>query len=197
MATEEEAESQTPPEETEKFLLPAEEKAKVDMNKLILTILGYATLIFVGLSLFFPYWNDFTSTYQFISFWQRTLPDGTILFHWDILWNWQLYGIEIVLSIHQVCFLVTFILMLVNHVWKRSFPGIKFFWYSIFLAIPCAFGFPFTYGFSFSGPLTPLYGPTWGLAFGWWALLIAGILGMTRQYYSDMLKRKKGESEQL
>ena len=194
MATAEAAETAIPPEETEKLFLPPVEKAKFDVRDLILKIIGYASLIFLGLSLFFPYWNDSTSTYQFISLWQRTDWSGTPYFHWEIIWNWQIYGIEIILSIVQLCFLISFIYLLVKHVLKRTFPGTGFFWCSIFLAIPCAFGFPFTYGFSFGMP-TPIYGPTWGLAFGWWALLFTGILGMIRKNYAALLKREKEESE--
>jgi len=161
-----------------------------------MNILGFSSLIFIGLSLFFPYWNWSNSSHHFISLWQMT-DDGNMLYHWDILWNWQQYGLVILISIHQLAFLITFILLLARYLLKRTFPGIEFFLFSIPLAVVCAFIFPATIGFSYSGPLTPLYGPTWGLAFGWWSVLIAGILGMARKYYSNMVKRKKTESEEL
>jgi hypothetical protein len=193
LATDEEAESPTPPEETEKLLFPPEEKAKFDVKGLILKILGYASLIFIGISLFFPYWNDFTSTYQFISLWRMT-ESGIPYFHWEIIWNWQIYNVEAILSAIMLSFLIYFILSIVKQLLKRTFPGIELFAFCIFLAIPCAFGFPLTFDFPF-GPLTPIYGPTWGLAFGWWALLFAALLAMIRKYYAAMLKHEKEESE--
>ena len=48
-------------------------------------------------------------------------------------------------------------------------------------------------GFSFWP--TTLYGQTWGLAFGWWALLIGGIIATVRKLYLDKMKREEEENK--
>lgn len=187
----------TPSEETEKIIIPIDDEKKLEKKELVGIILGYASLIFLGLSLIFPYWNDFTVTpTQYISLWQRTVWSGVPLYHWEVIWYWQIYGIEIILSIFILIILISFILLIVKHIWKRTFPGTGFFWMAILLGIACGFGFPFTYGFDFGGPLPPIYGPTWGFAFSWWALLICGILAIIRQKYLEMLQRDKKEKEE-
>jgi hypothetical protein len=41
-----------------------------------------------------------------------------------------------------------------------------------------------------------IYGPTWGLSFGWYALLLAGILGIIHEQVKKMIKKSKEEAEE-
>ncbi|MHA1267081.1 MAG: hypothetical protein ACTSRS_17715 [Candidatus Helarchaeota archaeon] len=194
-------------EKTAKFPIKAEEEGKLDKKHLILQGLGYASIIFLTLSLFFPYWNDFNAIpTQYISLWQLThsytpVPPNPA-FHWEVLWYYYQFGPTTLLSGILLSFLIYFTISLIKYFWKRTFPSPHLFGLAIFLAIPTGLGFPLTYGFSFSSPYgyafaTPIYGPGWGLAFGWWALFIAGVLAIFRNRYAKMLEREKEEAEEL
>jgi hypothetical protein len=191
-----------PARNTEKLILPTDEETKLDKNQLILMGLGYASLVFLALAIFFPYWNDFLALPpQSISLWQRTVSPGVLLFHWEVIWYWPIYGFEIILSIVVLSALIPMIILLIRHIWKRTFPGSGFFTVSILLGIVCGLGFPLFSSFDFGTPYgyafaTPIYGPGWGLAFGWWALLISGFLGLIRKKYAEMLEREKKEKEE-
>ncbi|NVM28820.1 MAG: hypothetical protein HWN65_08250 [Candidatus Helarchaeota archaeon] len=199
-----EATSETPPPpevDKSKIIIPTEEEEQLDVKELILKILGYACLLFAGLSLIFPFWNwlDTTPTYHFISYWQLSI-DGTPYFHWDIIYNFFLDWPTNMNLFRYVIFSgicisasITFIILIVKDVWKRTFPGIAFFIISIIFGAIFGVIFPIIIGFPFSGPFTSLYGSTWGFAFGWWTLFLAGILGVIRKSYSDKIKREKEE----
>ncbi|HUY00056.1 MAG TPA: hypothetical protein VMV49_10915 [Candidatus Deferrimicrobium sp.] len=204
--------------EAARLVTLAEEIKKLDIKKLIQEILGYTTLIFLSLSLFFPFWNwDDSGTYYFISLSRRSTPLSPIpYFHWDIFWDYAYFSFELIVSAVALIFLAVIIIIIVKNVYKNvknllikspkfneekessSFPGPSLFTLSIFTAITFGIGFPLmeTVGFDFGGPLTSLYGPIWGLAFGWWALLIASIFALIRYNYSKMLEREKEEAEE-
>jgi hypothetical protein len=212
------AEEKAVSKEAARLVTLTEEKKKLDIKNLIQDILGYTTLIFLIICLSFPFWNwNDSGTVHFISLWQRTVDIApTPFYHWDILWDYAYFSFEIIVSAVALVFTAIIIVIIVKNVYKivkgifikspkRSedkqsapFPGPALFTLSILTGITFGVGFPLmeTVGFDFGGPLTSLYGPTWGLAFGWWALLIASILALIRHNYSKMLEREREEKEE-
>ncbi|NVM55656.1 MAG: GlyGly-CTERM sorting domain-containing protein [Candidatus Helarchaeota archaeon] len=152
-------------------------------------------MVFLGLSLFFPFWNDSTTIHQFISLWRLSIS-GIPFYHWEVFSSWASFGFILIFSIIALNILVLFIILIVKNLLKRTFFGTSLFWLSFILMPVFGLLFPLMIGFDFLNLGSSLYGPTWGLAFGWWALLIAGILGLIRKYYSDMLEREKEEEEE-
>lgn len=201
-----------PPPETEKIFIPTDEEKTRDIKQLILTILGYASLVFIVLSLFFPFWNWYNLTeYHYVSLWQGT-DAGVPFDYWTVFFTfigdlfakitapltpftdgtekiaWSIFGVNISL---------VFIILLIRYFWKRQFPKTGFFTTSILLGAVYGVGFPYYAGFSFSFTppyiSTPIYGPTWGLAFGWWALFIGGMIAFIRKLWLEKIEREKRE----
>ena len=128
MATEAPAEPSPTLKESAKIVVPTEEEEKLDKKELILMILGYTSLVFALVSLFFPLWNDNTvAPTNFVSSWRITIS-GTPYYHWDIFWLWQtqLYqkyifpsAFFLAMSIIVIGFIVKSVWKLVMHDWKQ------------------------------------------------------------------------------
>ena len=118
--------------ESERILLPPVETQQLDIKKLIETILGFTSLGFLVLSLFFPYWNSsITSLPQYISLWQLN-DTGIALFHWDVIYYF-FYGstnfMQLLFSIVTLSLLVSEAIIISVLSLKRKFPGTFFFTY--------------------------------------------------------------------
>ena len=208
----------TPSTETEKIIIPTEEEEKQNIKELILMIMGYASLVFIVLSLFFPYWTWYEgATYHYVSLWQMTGSGASVgipFDYWTIFFTflgdlftmitnpaWPItYPIDqIIISIFHVNIAIVLIIYLVRKFWKRTFPKGGFFTVAILFGMMYGVGFPFLVGFDFSyvppDIYTPIYGPTWGLAFGWWALFIGSMIAVIRKLWLDKIERQKKEEE--
>ncbi len=217
--TEEVAKPPPIPVETEKVIIPSDEEEKLSTKDMILSILGYISLIFVVIALFFPFWNWYdtsNSTYHYISLWRGTsTTSGIPYFHWEVVVTYisnlinglinpqngfPSFGRDTIWAIVGVNFSLVFIILLIYYIWKRKFPKTVFFTFSIILGALFGVGFPLSVDFPFISngeTQISLYGATWGLAFGWWALFISGIIGLIRKLYLDKLMREKKEAEGL
>ena len=209
----------TPPSETEKIIIPTDEEEKKDTKQLIQMIMGYCSLVFIVLALFFPFWTWYdgsTSTYHFISLWQAT---GTNVFkgvpfdYWTVFFTfigdlftmiaipWSITAPieQIIFSLFHVIISIILIIFLIRKFWKRTFPKSGFFWVAILFGVIYGVGFPAYVGFSFSFTppeiYTSIYGPTWGLAFGWWALFIGSLIAVIRKLWLDKIEREEKEKE--
>ncbi len=200
----------TPPTETEKIIIPMEDEEKQDLKRLILTIMGYCSLVFIVLSLFFPFWqwNNLVE-YNYVSLWQAT-SSGIPYDYWTVFFTFigDLIAMipftypfdSIIISIVGINFELVFILLLIRYFLRRKFPKGGWFWTCILFGAMYGVGFPALIGFSFSftppNIYTPLYGPTWGLAFGWWALFIGSIIAIIRKKWLQKIEREEKEEEE-
>lgn len=204
MATEDAVESLPSSAESVKFFVPTEkEEKKLDLKKIILISIGYASLIFALLALFFPMWIDH-STGSFLNLWQIN-PAGIPLWHWEILWYYDIFLPYIYISVIALVILCILLYILIRrcynlvmHDWREPNPGTSYFTFCIIILlaiIPAAFFLPefMVSDPMVSAPYTVLYGPSWGLAFGWYALLLAGILGFTYSKLKENFEKPKEE----
>lgn len=206
MAGEEAAEPSPISKESAKIIIPTEEEEKLDRKQTFLMILGYTSLVFAGLSLFFPIWIDVTpSPDNFISFW-RVTASGNPIFHWELLYYWRYYREYILLSIVCLICLISIIATLakcawklITDDWKKPSPIISYFWIGVLL-IPLifieSFLMPELQISGYPGYFTVLYGPSWGLSFGWYALLLAGILAIIHGKLTEMIKKSEEEKKE-
>jgi len=210
----------TPPSETEKFIIPTDEEEKKDTKQLILLIMGYCSLVFIVLALFFPFWNWFdVGTYHYISLWQATGTGPTVgipFDYWTVFFTfigdlftmitnpaWPITSPidQIIISLFHVNISIILIIYLIRKFWKRTFPKGGFFWVAILFGVIYGVGFPLYVGFSF-GFMPPdyyiassIYGPKWGFAFGWWALFIGSVIAVIRKLWLDKIDREEKEKE--
>lgn len=208
----------TPPAETEKIIIPADEEEKKDIKQLILTIMGYSSLVFIVIALFFPFWNWYDlGINHYVSLWQATGTGATVgipFDYWIVFFTFigelfaQItapgtpftYGLDLIAwSITGVTLSLVLIILLIRYFWRRKFPKAGFFTVSILLGALYGVGFPYFVGFSFSFTppeiYTSIYGPTWGLAFGWWALFIGSLIAVIRKLWLDKIEREEKEKE--
>ncbi len=208
MAAEESTELLSEPaptsKESAKIIAPKEEEEKLTIKRWILIIIGYSALIFMLLSLFFPFWTDYTAVnYRFLSLWRIKFASSPLpLYHWDIFFQYMIFP-QYIFPSALILFLLSMIIFklakrvwnLVMHDWKEPSPGTASLWIAIILfALTILFSFLPEFNLSgYSNYVTILYGPSWGLSFGWYSLLIAGILGRIYNKYAELLEKPKEE----
>jgi hypothetical protein len=196
------------------MLIPtAKEETQLSKKEIIALAIGYASLVFMGLSLLFPIWADNTlGSTNFISLWRMNLLSGPLAtspaYHWEILWYFRDYIPYIFLSILFLSVLLETIVLITKSIWTavrndwqkpkvRTSPFII----AILLGavvVVASFVFPEfdIYSHGLPGIYTVIYGPSWGLSFGWYSMLLAGLLGIiTQRIYEDIEKAKEEEKE--
>ncbi len=207
MSTEESEELTPTSKEVAKLVIPKEEGEKLGTKKLVIIIIGYISLIFAFLALFFPLWNDYSLVPpNFISLWRINIL-GTVVYHWEVLWFYQIYMsfnmLYIIFSIFFLQLLIFIVIYLakrvwniVMHDWKKPIFGTPFFSFSVIILLIIVLASFVLPEFDVSGNpgyITVLYGPSWGLSFGWYSLLLAGIFEMIYSKLSTSIKEEKKE----
>ncbi len=196
------------------MLIPtAKEETQLSKKEIIALAIGYASLVFMGLSLLFPIWADNTlGSSNFISLWRMNLLSGPLVttpaYHWEILWYFRDYLIYILISIVFLSVLIVSVILLTKSIWNavrndwqkpkvRTSPFI----FAIVLGaavVAASFLYPEfdIYSYGVPGVYTVIYGPSWGLSFGWYSLLLAGLLALiTQRIYENIEKAKEEEKE--
>ncbi|MHA1132319.1 MAG: hypothetical protein ACTSQI_17265 [Candidatus Helarchaeota archaeon] len=212
MATESPAEFSTVSKESAKLVLNKEEDTQLSKKELIVLGIGYASIVFMVISLFFPLWVDNTiaPNNSFLSLWRLTAL-GAPFYHWEILWNYQLFlsnFFYIFISTIVLTLLIVIILLLAKTVWKLVLddwktPVVRSSLFGIALGamlilIPSSFLVPEfnIYNYGLPGIYTVLYGPSWGLSFGWYALLFSGICAIIYKRINEMIEKTKEEEKE-
>ncbi|MFX1294737.1 MAG: hypothetical protein ACFFD2_07765 [Promethearchaeota archaeon] len=206
MATETSAELSPTSKESAKLLIPMEEEEILDKKQLVIMTLGYLSLVMALMSLVFPLWADNTPILRnFVSLWRITYS-GIPYYHWNVIWNWQIFLQYVFLSIFFVLMLSSVLILmgksvwkLIRHDWKKPIERVSFFWISVLILLMIVLISFFVPEFDMSsnpGFFSVLYGPTWGFAFGWYALLIAGIIEIVRKKLNQMIEKSKIEEKE-
>ena len=128
-------------------------------------------------------------------------------YHWEILWfylldlNYFFYSLLSIIALILLNFVLYKLIRRAWHVarhnWKEPEPGSSYFGFAIVIllgVVGASFILPeFVVTAAVIAPYTVLYGPSWGLGFGWYALIIAGVLGLIYTKVKEIIEKPKEE----